>query len=134
MLWNVHSVLQNLWPKNSFQIFLQSIRNGLFFNKNNSFVEVFLTNFFEKISGWLFLGHRSHMSSARRGKRGGGFCHILISLVFMVRIYCFFLTRRGSYISLFLGWRHMWIIPYFEKTVLSDASTTIRINNNKNKQ
>ena len=27
----------------------------------------------------------------------------------------------------------MWIIPYFEKTVLSDASTTIRINNkNKN--
>ena len=42
---------------------------------------------------------------------GGGFCQILISFVFLVKVYWGFFSdqRWGGQISLFLGWRHMWM-------------------------
>ena len=41
----------------------------------------------------------------------GGFCQILISFVFLVKVYWGFFSdqRWRGQISLFLGWRHMWM-------------------------
>lgn len=58
----------------------------------------------------------SYMSSTRKGK-GVSLCRILISFVFLVSFFVllFSVTRvEGVQICLFLGWRHMRMIPIYD--------------------
>ena len=62
---------------------------------------------------WFHLSHRSHWTKSSSSLGSVTFWFILF--VFLAKVYCFLcLTKaEGCQISLFLGWRHIWVNLYY---------------------